>query len=88
MNKSITKLENFLQAIDTLTIHFALAAVLLPLLAFVINVCLPGKANKAGGLGIYAGHFSKLRFSVFVFSKVWNQHQVHQQQLWFTIGRY
>src|SRR3569833_4287569 len=24
--------------------------------------------------------------SIAVFSKVWNQHPVHQQQLWFTIG--
>ena len=42
-------MENFLQAIDTLTIRFALAAVLLPLFAFVINICLPGKGNKAAG---------------------------------------
>ncbi|MDO3626013.1 NADH-quinone oxidoreductase subunit L [Mucilaginibacter sp. BT774] len=80
-------MENFLQAIDTLTIRFALAAVLLPLLAFMVNVCLPGKNNKVAGwistFAILAGAV----FSVFVFSKVWNQHQVHQQQLWFTIGQ-
>jgi len=79
-------LENFLQAIDTLTIRFALAAVLLPLLAFVVNVCLPGKNNKAAGWISTLAVLVSAVFSVFVFSKVWNQHQVHQQQLWFAIG--
>lgn len=79
-------MENFLQAIDTLTIRFALAAVLLPLLAFVVNVCLPGKNNKAAGWVSTLAILTSAVLSVFVFSKVWNQHQVHQQQLWFTIG--
>ena len=79
-------MENFLQAIDTLTIRFALAAVLLPLLAFVVNVCLPGKNNKAAGWISTLAVLVSAVFSVFVFSKVWNQHQVHQQQLWFAIG--
>jgi len=79
-------LENFLQAIDTLTIKFALAAVLLPLLAFVVNVCLPGKNNKAAGWISTLAILASAVLSIFIFSKVWNQHQVHQQQLWFTIG--
>jgi NADH-quinone oxidoreductase subunit L len=79
-------LENFLQAIDTLTIRFALAAVLMPLLAFVLNVCLPGKSNKAAGWISTLAILASSVLSVLVFSKVWNQHQVHQQQLWFTIG--
>ncbi|HTK18556.1 MAG TPA: NADH-quinone oxidoreductase subunit L [Mucilaginibacter sp.] len=79
-------MENFLQAIDTLTIKFALAAVLLPLLAFVVNVCLPGENNKAAGWISTLAILGSTILSVFVFSKVWNQHQVHQQQLWFTIG--
>ena len=79
-------MENFLQAIDALTIRFALAAVLLPLLAFVVNVCLPGKNNKAAGWISTLAVLVSAVFSVFVFSKVWNQHQVHQQQLWFAIG--
>ena len=79
-------MENFLQAIDTLTIKFALAAVLLPLLAFVVNVCLPGKNNKMAGWVSTLAILASAVLSVFVFSKVWNQHQVHQQQLWFTIG--
>ena len=79
-------MENFLQAIDTLTIKFALAAVLLPLLAFVVNVCLPGKNNKMAGWVSTLAILASAVLSIFVFSKVWNQHQVHQQQLWFTIG--
>ena len=79
-------MENFLQAIDSLTIRFALAAVLLPLLAFLINACLPGKSNKAAGWISTLAILLSCVLSVFVFSKVWNQHQVHQQQLWFTIG--
>ncbi len=79
-------MENFLQAIDTLTIRFALAAVLLPLLAFVINVFLPGKSNKAAGWLSTLAILTSCVLSVFVFSRVWNQHQVHQQQLWFAIG--
>jgi NADH-quinone oxidoreductase subunit L len=79
-------LETFLQAIDTLTTRFALAAVLLPLLAFVVNSCLPGKSNKAAGWISTLAILTSCVLSVFVFSKVWNQHQVHQQQLWFTIG--
>jgi len=79
-------LENFLQAIDTLTIRFALAAVLLPLLAFVINFCLPKKSNKVAGWISTLAILASAVLSVFVFSKVWNQHPVHQQQLWFTIG--
>ncbi len=79
-------LENFSQDIDTLTIKFALAAVLLPLLAFVINMALPGKRKKLAGwvstLAILTGGV----LSVFVFASVWNGHQVHQSQLWFTIG--
>jgi NADH-quinone oxidoreductase subunit L len=79
-------LENFLQAIDTLTIRFALVAALLPLLAFVINICIPGKSNKAAGWISTLAILGSCVLSVFVFSKVWNQHQVHQQFLWFTIG--
>jgi len=79
-------LENFLQAIDTLTIRFALAAVVLPLLASVFNVCLPGRTNKAAGWVSTFAILISCVLSVLVFSKVWNQHAVHRQQLWFTVG--
>jgi NADH-quinone oxidoreductase subunit L len=79
-------LENFLQQIDTLTTSFALAAVLLPLLAAVVNACLPGKRNKAAGWISTLAVLGSCILSIFVFAKVWNQHVVHQRVLWFTIG--
>jgi NADH-quinone oxidoreductase subunit L len=79
-------LKEFLQSIDTLTIKFTLAAVVMPLLAFVINLVLPGKQNKLSGwvstLAILIGTIC----SAFVFARVWNGHQVHQSIEWFTIG--
>jgi NADH-quinone oxidoreductase subunit L len=80
------KLEEFLQAIDLLTIKFTLTAVLLPLLAFVLNFCLPGRQNKfAGWISTGAILVSGI-LSAFVFARVWNSHQVHGQVLWFTVG--
>lgn len=79
-------MENFLQAIDSLTIRFALAALLLPLLAFMVNVCLPGKSNKAAGWISTLAILASAVLSALVFAKVWNQHQVHAQQRWFTVG--
>ncbi len=79
-------MKDFLQAIDTLTIHFALAAVLMPLLAFIINYAVPGKWGKIAGWVSTIAILASAFLSVFVFSKVWNNHQAHQQQLWFTIG--
>ena len=84
------KLEDFLQSIDTLTIHFALAAVLLPLLAFMINFFrFLKKWNKGSGWVSNHSDPDKHRSFgfYFVFAKVWNaNHLVHQQLLWFTIG--
>jgi NADH-quinone oxidoreductase subunit L len=79
-------LEEFLHAIDTLTIHFTLAAVLLPLLAFVINFSLPVGLHKLAGWVSTIAIIISCIISASVFSKVWNSHQVHQQLLWFTIG--
>ncbi|HEY8929613.1 MAG TPA: NADH-quinone oxidoreductase subunit L [Mucilaginibacter sp.] len=80
-------MNNFLQAIDTLTIKFTLAAVLLPLLAFVINVAIPGKKNKITGFISVIAILASAVLSAMVFSKVWGtQHTVHQQVLWFTVG--
>lgn len=79
-------MKEFLQSIDTLTIKFTLIAVLLPLLAFVVNLVLPGKQNKLSGwistLAILTGTIC----SAFVFARVWNGHQVHQSMDWFNIG--
>jgi len=80
-------LNNFLQAIDTLTIKFTLAAVLLPLFAFVVNLAIPGKKNKITGFISTLAILGSAVLSVMVFAKVWGtQHTVHQQVLWFTVG--
>ncbi len=79
-------MDNFLQAIDTLTIKFTLTAVLLPLLAFIVNFSFPGKQNKIAGWVSTTAILVSCILSAFVFSKVWNGHQVHQQTLWFTVG--
>ncbi|WP_218625298.1 NADH-quinone oxidoreductase subunit L [Mucilaginibacter sp. dw_454] len=68
------------------TIYFALAAVLLPLFACLVNCCLPGKRNKASGAISTLAMLVAAALSVIVFSKTWNAPQVHIQQLWFTIG--
>jgi len=79
-------LEQFLQSIDALTIKFALITVLLPLLAFIINTALPGKWSKAAGWVSTVFILVSCILSAFIFSRIWNGHQVHQQMLWFTIG--
>jgi NADH-quinone oxidoreductase subunit L len=79
-------LENLLQPTATLTITPALIAVLLPLLAAVVNACLPGKSNKAAGWVSALAVLGSCILSFVVFSKVWNQHTIHQQALWFSIG--
>ncbi|MGN6396135.1 MAG: NADH-quinone oxidoreductase subunit L [Mucilaginibacter sp.] len=78
---------DFLQAIDTLTIKFTLAAVLLPLLAFAVNIFFPAKGSKVSGRISTAAILFSCTLSVFVFAKVWGtNHLVHQKVLWFTIG--
>jgi NADH-quinone oxidoreductase subunit L len=78
-------LEEYLQHTDPSIIRFALSAAILPLLAAVINRCLPAKSKAAGWISTLAILISAV-LSIFVFAKVWNQHEVHQQQVWFTIG--
>lgn len=79
-------LKDFLQAIDTLTIRFTLIAVLLPLLAFIINISLPKKYGKVSGWLSTIAILVSCILSAFVFARIWNGHQVHQRRLWFVIG--
>jgi NADH-quinone oxidoreductase subunit L len=79
-------LETPLPYQDITTIYFAIATVLLPLLACVVNCLLPGKRNMFSGWLSTLAILVSCVLSVFVFSKVWNGHQEHVQQLWFTIG--
>lgn len=77
----------FLEAIDTLTIKFTLAAVLLPLLAFAVNIFFPAKGSRVSGWISTGTILFSCVLSAFVFAKVWNtNHLVHQKILWFTIG--
>jgi len=71
---------------DPTITYYALAAVLLPLLAFLINCCLPGKTNKASGLIATLAILLSTLLSGFVFSRIWNHDAIHARTLWFTIG--
>jgi len=66
--------------------YYAIIAVLLPLLAFLLNICLPGKRNQASGWLSTLAILMSAALSALVFAKVWNQQPLHLQTLWFTIG--
>lgn len=70
---------------DPNIINYTLAVVALPLLAALINFCLPVKSKIAGWVSSLAIVIACV-LSAIVFSKVWNQQPVHTQTLWFTIG--
>ncbi len=71
---------------DVSTNYFAVATVLLPLFACLVNCCLPGKRNKASGWIATAAILVSCVLSVIVFAKIWNGNEVYVQRLWFTIG--
>ncbi len=71
---------------DLSIIYFAIAAVLLPLFAAVVNCCLPGKHNKISGWIATVAILASCVLAVSIFIKIWNDHQTHVQLLWFTIG--
>jgi len=71
---------------DLSTNYFAVATVLLPLFACLVNCCLPGKRNKASGWIATAAILVSCVLSVIVFIKIWNGNEVYVQRLWFTIG--
>ena len=79
-------MNQLLEELDTLTIHFTLAAVILPLLAFVFNALTPGKRDQLTGWVSTIAILISCICSAFVFAKVWNIQEVHRQQLWFTVG--
>jgi NADH-quinone oxidoreductase subunit L len=76
-------LEDFLHSIQSL--NYTVAAVALPLLAALINFCLPVKSKAAGWISTIAILLSCV-LSARVFATVWNNPQVHAQRIWFTIG--
>ncbi|WP_183566302.1 NADH-quinone oxidoreductase subunit L [Mucilaginibacter sp. SP1R1] len=76
-------MDNFLQSIQSL--NYTVAAVALPLLAALINFFLPVKSKVAGWVSTVAILLSCV-LSARVFTIIWNNPQVHAQQVWFTIG--
>jgi NADH-quinone oxidoreductase subunit L len=71
---------------DISIVYYALAAVVMPLIAFLINICLPGKTNKVSGWVSTVAILTSTVLSALVFAKIWGQQPLHLQQLWFTIG--
>jgi NADH-quinone oxidoreductase subunit L len=71
---------------DLSTIYFAIATVLLPLFACVVNCFLPGKRNQISGWIATIAILVSCVLAAIVFAKTWNGQQVHVQRLWFTIG--
>jgi NADH-quinone oxidoreductase subunit L len=69
----------------TYSIYLALAAVLLPLGAFLINYWSKPKGKTAGWISTIAILFSCV-LAAKVFGMVWNNHIEHGRLLWFTIG--
>ncbi|MEZ2337786.1 NADH-quinone oxidoreductase subunit L [Mucilaginibacter sp. RCC_168] len=77
-------MEDFLHAIQSL--NYTVAAVALPLLAALVNFCMPVKSKAAGWISTIAILLSCV-LSTRVFATVWNNPQVHAQRIWFTIGQ-
>jgi NADH-quinone oxidoreductase subunit L len=72
---------------DLQTIYYALAAVVLPFVAFLINFTVSGKSSKMSGWISTVSVLAAVGFAGIVFGRVWNTHTIHAQQLWFTIGQ-
>ncbi|MDB5002393.1 MAG: NADH-quinone oxidoreductase subunit [Mucilaginibacter sp.] len=71
---------------DLSIIYFAIATVLLPLFACIVNCCLSGRRNQISGWIATGAILASAILSIIIFSKTWNSQQIHVQQLWFTIG--
>lgn len=76
---------NQLSYTDATLIACTLAAVASPLLAALVNFCLPVKSKVAGWVSTVAILLSCV-LAAKVFAGVWNNPQVHVKQVWFTIG--
>jgi NADH-quinone oxidoreductase subunit L len=72
---------------DLQTVYYALAAVVLPFAAFVINFCLSDKlGSKVSGAVSSVSIGISAVFAIMTFSCVWNTPGIHAHQLWFSIG--
>jgi NADH-quinone oxidoreductase subunit L len=79
-------LETTLLYNPNITVQLAIAAVVIPFVAFLINFLLVPKQSKASGWISSKAILLSLVLSAYVFSQIWNQTPIHIQQLWFTIG--
>ncbi|MBB5395587.1 NADH-quinone oxidoreductase subunit L [Mucilaginibacter sp. AK015] len=70
---------------DAQTVTLAIITVVLPFAAFVVNFLLLGKSKASGWVSTVAILASTV-LAGSVFFNVWNNHTIHAQQVWFTIG--
>jgi NADH-quinone oxidoreductase subunit L len=70
---------------DAQTVTLAIIAVMLPFAAFLVNFLLLGKSKASGWVSALAILASTI-LSADVFFKVWDNHTIHMQQVWFAIG--
>jgi NADH-quinone oxidoreductase subunit L len=70
---------------DPQTVTLAITAVVLPFVAFVLNFLLFGKSKVSGWVSTMAILFSAV-LAVTIFCRVWGDHTIHMQRVWFTIG--
>ncbi|WP_439698944.1 NADH-quinone oxidoreductase subunit L [Mucilaginibacter sp. AW1-7] len=78
-------MNNTISHTDLTLIACTLAAVASPLLAALVNFCLPVKSKVAGWVSAVAILLSCV-LAAKVFAGVWNNPQIHVNQVWFTIG--
>lgn len=67
------------------TLYFAIAAIVLPFAAFLINFLLLGKSKASGWVSTIAILGSAV-LSVIVFGRMWNMPYIYVKFLWFVIG--
>ncbi len=68
------------------TVILAIAAVVAPFVAFLINFFFVPSQSKLSGWVSGIAILKSLVLAALVFSRVWNQPELHVQHLWFTIG--
>jgi NADH-quinone oxidoreductase subunit L len=68
------------------TVYFALATAALPLVAFVINFLIKGKAGKMAGWVSTVFIAASAATAILVFKDVWQNTPIQAHRVWFTIG--
>ncbi|WP_448697648.1 NADH-quinone oxidoreductase subunit L [Mucilaginibacter sp. AW1-3] len=79
-------MESTLSQPDIITIILAIAAVVAPFAAFLLNFLLVPKQSKLSGWISGIAIFKSLVLAAIVFGRVWNAPELHVQHLWFIIG--